>query len=163
MSHRHLDSCCHRIEPLQSDSSSRRNEKCTETSFRSKAITQEYAPNFPLWSLHENEETHFVMGYMVGNCVGCHNGENLSDNSSFSLEPGVFLQNTLNKETEDSASAAGVRIPPGDPENSVLYQALISDDDAADEKPMPPLGVQVPDSAAIERIREWIQKHVPVS
>ena len=55
-----------------------------------------------------------VLGDFVGNCVHCHNGTD-GASSSFDLDPGVALANTIDQSTESSASAVGIRIVPGDP------------------------------------------------
>jgi hypothetical protein len=114
---------------------------------------------------HEDEETRAVLGYFQGNCVACHNGSD-GPSSSFDLGAEVALEAIIDKPTEGSASAPGIRVIPGDPEGSILYQGMVNtsgpDDDDDDEeageeaKAMPPVGVQRKDAQAIERIRAWI-------
>ena len=124
------------------------------------------APAPPL-QLDEDPETAWVKGYMVGNCVHCHNGQQHSTNSTYSLMPQDLLDAVILQPTQGNASAAGTRVIPADPDRSVLYQAMRGDDpEGLDErdpelKPMPPLGVQRPDAQAIERLRRWIQALPP--
>jgi hypothetical protein len=94
-----------------------------------------------------------VIGYAQGNCVHCHNGSGVAG-ASFDMRVDAFVANTVGVPTEGSASAAGVRVVPGDPDTSVLYQALLAQPPAA---PMPPLGVQRRDEEAANRVRAWIQ------
>lgn len=99
--------------------------------------------------------TERVLGYVLGNCVHCHNGR-LTDANSFDMQPEVFLENVIDRSTEGSAGVAGIRVVPGQPDQSVLYRALLGDEE--DEiQPMPPLGVQYRDQAAISLFREWIE------
>ena len=96
-----------------------------------------------------------ILGYWVGNCTSCHDGE-LGDQHSFDLSPGVALDNTLGIETDSGATASGLRIAPGDPEQSILFLAVSGEHDNEEIKSMPPTGVQQRDSAHIEALRSWI-------
>jgi len=107
-----------------------------------------------LSQLGHGPRTTAVLGYFLGNCVHCHNG---SARASSGLDLGVeaALPNTINQPTNSSATAAGVRVVPGKPEQSVLFLGLR----AAEEleiKSMPPLGVSLPDAHGIELVRDWI-------
>jgi hypothetical protein len=112
-------------------------------------------PTQPAAVIHEDPATREVLGYFVGNCVHCHNGSD-GPSSSFDIRPDVALDNLINHPTESSATAAGIRVVPGHPEQSVLFQGLSGETDNTEVKPMPPLGADVPDHDAIERVREWI-------
>ncbi len=107
--------------------------------------------------LADDVETAEVQGYLLGNCVHCHNGWADGDNSSFDLRPEVMLENTVGVETDGSASGLGLRIAPGDPDASVLYLAFVGRDNGTGIKAMPPLGVQRRDPAAAERLKAWIE------
>ena len=109
----------------------------------------------PAPALDEDPDTAWVQGYMIGNCVHCHNDGD-TPNSAYSLFPEDFLANTIDRDTEGNASKAGVRVTPGDAEASVLYQAMRGYEDDPELKAMPPQGVQVRDDEAIEKIRAWI-------
>jgi hypothetical protein len=98
--------------------------------------------------------TAAVLGYFVGNCVHCHNGSNGAA-SSFDLRPGAALENIVNRPTESSATADGLRVVPGDPEQSVLFQGLRGG--ARDVKDMPPIGVAVRDTRGIALVRDFIE------
>ncbi|MCB9626965.1 MAG: hypothetical protein H6725_06310 [Sandaracinaceae bacterium] len=94
-----------------------------------------------------------VTGYVQGNCVHCHNGSGVPG-ASFDMRSEVFVANTVGMPTTGSASAAGLRVVPGDPEASVLYQAFVARQPAA---PMPPLGVQRRDQQTAALVHAWIE------
>jgi hypothetical protein len=104
---------------------------------------------------HDERATREVMGYVAANCAHCHNAGSGSNNA-FDLRPNVFLDNTIERETESSAAGEGVRIVPGDADRSVLYLALTGQDNGTGIDPMPPLGVQRRDQDAAMMIAEWI-------
>lgn len=97
--------------------------------------------------------TTAVLGYFSGNCVHCHNGSNGAA-SSFDLRAAVALDNLVNRPTASSAASDGVRVVPGSPEQSVLFQGLRGG--AFDVKDMPPLGVALRDERGIELVRDFI-------
>lgn len=99
-----------------------------------------------------------VTGYVLGNCAHCHNGSG-RQGASFDMRPERFFRNTVNRAASSSASAAGVRVLPGSPQDSVLFRGLSRQDPVA--KPMPPLGVQRRDDAALELFRDWIAELPP--
>lgn len=104
---------------------------------------------------HEDEETRAVLGWAYGNCVHCHDGSG-GPMASFSMHPNDFLEQTIDRPTEGSASGLGVRIVPGSPDESALVIAVEGGDDELGLAAMPPLSVQVRDDAAIARLRAWI-------
>ena len=110
---------------------------------------------------HPDEDTREVLGWFVGNCTSCHNGNFDHDQSSFDLRPDVALENIIDQMTDSSASIEGVRVVPGDPDSSVLYLAVSGESDDPELKLMPPLGVQRRDEAAITRLRAWIEDLAP--
>ncbi|MBO6940645.1 MAG: hypothetical protein JJ863_37070 [Deltaproteobacteria bacterium] len=93
-----------------------------------------------------------VVRYLQGNCVHCHNGI-AGPANSFDLRPEVALANTVGTPTGSSAAEAGIRIVPGDPDESVLFRSF----SGINELPMPPVGVQARDAAMVETMREWIE------
>ena len=99
--------------------------------------------------------TQDVLGLFVGQCVHCHNGFD-GPASSFDLRPAVALANTIGRETESSAAAAGIRIVPGDPEGSALFEAFSGETDDPEVNLMPPLGIDRRDTSSIELLRGWI-------
>jgi hypothetical protein len=101
--------------------------------------------------------THAVLDYFVGNCVHCHNG-GVGLSSSFDLRPGVALDNVIDQPTQSNATAAGIRVVPGSPAQSILFQAVSGENAEPDVKDMPPEGVDVRDSEAIELLRRWIEQ-----
>lgn len=96
-----------------------------------------------------------VLGYLVGNCVHCHNGSNGAA-SSFDLRPDVALENLIEAPTVSNATAAGLRVVPGDPEASVAYLAMRGGGDR-EVKDMPPLGVAKRDARGLELFASWIR------
>jgi hypothetical protein len=102
-----------------------------------------------------DDGTRRVLGMFAGNCVHCHNGSG-GPSSSFDLRHDVALANTVNHETESSASASGIRIVPGSPETSILFLAFSGETDDPEVSAMPPMGVDVRDQAAIELLRAFI-------
>jgi hypothetical protein len=115
----------------------------------------EPAPREPYAALPEHGPlTSQVLGYLVGNCVTCHNGSN-GANSSYDLRPKVALQNLIDQPTMSSAAAAGIRVVPGNPEESEMFLAVAGSTDL-EVKDMPPVGVALRDASAIELLREWI-------
>lgn len=105
----------------------------------------------------EDARTKEVLGYFYGNCSHCHNGWN-GPSSTYSLLPDDALDNLIDHRTEGSASIDGIRVIPGDPESSVLFQAVAGHADGRYEAlPMPSLGVQRADLAAIALIQGWIE------
>jgi mono/diheme cytochrome c family protein len=100
-----------------------------------------------------------ALGYFVGNCAYCHNGRDTSENAAFSLEPPDAVGNTVEQETDSSASGVGVRVVPGDPEGSAVFEAVVlarAADYPGDLKPMPPLGIDRVDPRAAQALRRWI-------
>jgi hypothetical protein len=100
------------------------------------------------------ELTSAVLGYLVGNCTHCHNGTNGAA-SSFDLRPNVALRNLIGVPTESSATADGVRVVPGEPEQSILLLAVRGSGEL-EVKDMPPLGVALRDTTAVELLDRWI-------
>jgi len=99
-----------------------------------------------------DEEPEAVLGYFVGNCVHCHNGV-AGPNNGFDLRPEVAVSNLVGVETMASGVPRGLRVAPGDPESSVVYQALLDADGFA----MPPSGVQVRDTDFAATLADWIR------
>lgn len=106
------------------------------------------------------EEETAAMKYLVGNCGHCHHGGPGNDNATFSLLPADLVNNTVNQPTESSASGDGIRVVPGDPEGSALFEAVVTSREPGyrgDFKPMPPLGINQADPEAARVLRAWIE------
>lgn len=115
----------------------------------------EPAPPKPYRALPEQGPlTTDVLGYLVGNCVHCHNGSNGAA-SSFDLRPNVALANIINHPTESSATADGLRISPGKPDESILYLGVKGGTEL-EVKDMPPVGVALRDASAVQLLADWI-------
>ncbi len=105
-------------------------------------------------------ELAWVKGYVYGNCGYCHNGWD-GPSSANDLSPNVFVSETVGQPTSGNASAVGIRVVPGDPDSSILYNAMVDGSEDSELKPMPPEGVQLRDAEAIARIRAWISSLPP--
>jgi hypothetical protein len=120
-------------------------------------------PADPMEIVHEDALTRDVLGYFVGNCTHCHNGSD-GPSASFDLRGEAGLTNTIDRPTESSATIAGIRVVPGNPDESVLWRAVAGDDRGAEElKLMPPVGVQHLDADGIELIARWIETLEPTT
>lgn len=115
------------------------------------------APTDPARIEHPDPVTAQVLGWFVGNCTHCHNGGD-ADNASFDLSPAVALSNTVGVPVQSSATAAGIRIVPGDPSSSILYLAVSGEHDDPELEDMPPVGVDRRDDAGIEALRTMIEE-----
>jgi hypothetical protein len=113
------------------------------------------APSEPAGIEHSDALTRAVLGYSVGNCVHCHN-DSPRARSALDLRPEVFLEETIHRETEGSGSAVGIRVVPGDPDESLLYESMTWTDERFGMRPMPPVGVQRLDDEGIALVRDWI-------
>lgn len=100
-------------------------------------------------------QTAQVLGYFQGNCVHCHNASGHAE-SALNLHYSTAVENIVNMPTDGSASAAGIRVVPGDPAQSILYLAVSGESTNPDIKAMPPLGVQRKDFEGINLLRTWI-------
>ena len=106
---------------------------------------------------HPDALTEEFLRYLQGNCVHCHNGWDDGANSSYDLRYGAALDNLINRETESSVSAVGVRVIPGNPEESILFEAVSRITDEQDIEFMPPVGIDLVDPYAVDLIRRWIE------
>jgi hypothetical protein len=94
----------------------------------------------------------------VGNCITCHNGGE-SINSAFSLYPEDAVGNTVDRPTE-SETGEGIRVVPGDPDQSVLYITVVEAGRSGYRGPfkvMPPIGADVIDPDASAVLGSWIE------
>jgi hypothetical protein len=113
-------------------------------------------PEEPLRIVGDDPTERAVLGYMHGNCAHCHNASPQAE-SRLDLTFQAALSNIIGRDTEGSGQAVGVRVVPGAPGESVLFQALSLESDDEDLKPMPPIGVQLIDAEAVELFRGWIE------
>lgn len=97
-----------------------------------------------------------VRAYLHGNCSFCHNGT-MGVSSSFDLRHDVALENTIGVPTDSSASAAGIRIVPGEPLESILFLAFSGETEDPEVKPMPPVAIERRDAQAVEQLRDFIE------
>lgn len=127
----------------------------TELARLAEAHALSAAPSDAAHITADDESTREILGYFQGNCVHCHNGSAVAP-ASLDLRHEVAVANIVDVRTQSSATSSGLRVSPGDPESSVLFLAVSGETDNDDVKLMPPLGVELRDARAIERLREWI-------
>lgn len=126
------------------------------------------------------EEQRQMLGYFHANCGHCHRDGSPVNNRVASLH--LWLESTQLTSFEESSaymalvnaptesgqgSALAYRVVPGDPDNSEVMRRLlfraqgdiappVDEDGERIEVPMPPLGTEVIDEPAVERVRAWI-------
>jgi hypothetical protein len=126
-------------------------------------------PHYPLPGTDNEQE---ILGYLHGNCSGCHN-ERSPVLAGVPTRP-IFLQRVDERfrDAIESApaysSTVGVRavnteqarslIEPGDPNESAIYVRMTSRDPNLQ---MPPIGTRLVDESATLRIRAWIESMPP--
>lgn len=121
-----------------------------------RGVFAEPPPAAPERIEHEDARTQEVLRYFRGNCVHCHNGT-VGPSTAFDLRHDAALENLIGVEATSGAVAGGLRVAPGEPEESVLFQSFSGMNDL----PMPLLGVQRRDAAAITMFHEWIESLEP--
>lgn len=110
-------------------------------------------------------EERAALGYLHGNCSGCHNGRGPLASLGFELEVSVApahpqLQPALRTATGHEArfqpAAAGpmLRIAAGAPQNSLLVRRMASREAILQ---MPPLGTHLVDQEALALVQTWIR------
>lgn len=99
-----------------------------------------------------------AIGYLHGNCANCHNPHSpVFSTTALDLRFTWLKENTINVRPEKFATndSTQVRIKPGAPEESLLFQLLARTfDDGAQF--MPPLGTSRTDTVGIDLVRRWI-------
>lgn len=99
-----------------------------------------------------------AIGYLHGNCANCHNPHSpVYSTTGLDLRYAYLKQSTINVRPEKYASGdtALVRIKPGRPEASLLFQLLARTLPDSTQF-MPPIGTSRVDTAGVELIRRWI-------
>jgi uncharacterized repeat protein (TIGR03806 family) len=97
-----------------------------------------------------------VRSYLDANCAHCHRpGNAIRSTFDARFDTPLADQRMVNAPTvSDSLSIAEPRVvAPGEVRRSMAYQRLLRHDNYR----MPPVGVNVPDAAAIEALGEWIR------
>lgn len=127
------------------------------------------------------DEQQQLLGYFHANCGHCHREGAPANNRVESLKLWLLSTNLDSVENSDAyvslvnaysqsgqGSALEYRVVPGDPDSSEIMRRLLfraEGDIAAPvgdaggehvEVPMPPLGTEVIDEPAVERVRNWI-------
>jgi len=104
-----------------------------------------------------------ALGYLFGNCSGCHNGEGPLaalgldfDQRVSAPEPPRALRSAVGKLSRFSIPGAEqtLRVAPGEPQASALAFRMGSRFPASR---MPPLGTRLVDDEALELVRDWIE------
>lgn len=113
----------------------------------------------------DNPRTRSVLGYLVANCGGCHNGRG----EIAALGPVLRYEDLVRDADRVAASLIGqptkwqvpgrtegsMLIDPDAPEESALLARLRS---RSPSSQMPPLGTVVRDNGAVQAVSEWISR-----
>jgi len=123
------------------------------------------AAGSPIAATTERERA--VLGYLHGNCGGCHNGQGPLASLGMELAyrhedvaPALRTALGLPSRYRPAGQADALRIAPGDPDHSVLALRMGSRFAAAQ---MPPLGTHAVDADALALVRAWIQSDLTTS
>lgn len=109
-----------------------------------------------------SETERAAIGYIVGNCGFCHNARGpLASIGLYLDHDGISaaapaIQTALGQPATRPFAAlpkGALRIAPGEPENSVLFQRLAGTNPYTR---MPPLGTSIVDEEAVDIIERWI-------
>ena len=130
----------------------------------------------PDWATHaprvetSNPRTRSVLGYLVANCGGCHNGRG----EIAALGPVLRYEDLLRD--ADRVAASFVDQPtkwqlPGRIEGSVLVTTDSPDQSAllarlrsrSPSSQMPPLGTVLRDTEAVQAVTDWISRDLPAA
>ncbi len=105
-----------------------------------------------------------ALGYLYGNCSGCHNSEGPLASLDLDFDQHLFepgdarvLDTALGAASRfmPPGQSQALRISPGAPEQSALVYRMSSRFAASQ---MPPLGTELVDTAAVELVRAWITR-----
>jgi hypothetical protein len=109
-----------------------------------------------------------VLGYLSGNCGGCHNSTDpLSSvgmylKRSVDISPGATareLESVIGHESKYQVPGQGAgnsyRISPGHPEQSAIVFRMTTRNPY---RQMPPLGTKIVDTEAVDLITKWVQE-----
>ena len=104
----------------------------------------------------------WILEYMHANCGHCHNGGMTAESITrvFDLRAPKFLASTINQKTE-GRTKSGIRIVPGKPDMSILFEAFARESNDVELNRMPRVGVNVADKDAVAKLREWIMSLPP--
>ena len=117
------------------------------------------APTAPFANITATEpKLKWVLEYMHANCGHCHNGgtetpENIT--RVYDLRAASFLASTIRQPTV-GRTKSGMRIVPGRPDQSILFEAFARESNDTELNRMPRVGVNVADKDAVARLRDWI-------
>lgn len=135
-----------------------------------KLIEQKQLSHPPkgIFKVPGTEEDKFVLGYFHANCSSCHNSENknlfsnpLQENKMSLLLKTSSLKSLAETELYKTAVKQGNQrgpITPGDANKSRLFQFMGGNNA---EREMPPMGTELKDQQAMQRIQSWINQLKP--
>lgn len=93
-----------------------------------------------------------ALGYLHGNCNGCHRADGPLAGLGMDLSPAAALRTTANITAK---SVAQSRLAPGDAEHSLLVRRMSARKSLAQ---MPPIGTDVVDAEALRLVADWIDQ-----
>jgi hypothetical protein len=117
-------------------------------------------------SVPGDDSERAALGYLHANCGHCHNESDASEPYAKGVKMVLWLhvaeltqpsdtasyKTTIGQSTQSSSGIGGIRVVPGDLQNSVLYQRFIATDALLR---MPPVGVEITDSEGRRIIADW--------
>lgn len=143
------------LDPVSSESASSESTPTQLEALLQAGLLSQAPPSPAQAVTHDDPETARVLSYLEGNCTHCHNGGDRAS-AAFDLRHPVALANLIDQETQGKA-LSGVRVVSGQPDQSALWLAL-SRADIEGIQPMPPVGVDRVDQAALELFESWIAR-----
>jgi len=93
-----------------------------------------------------------ALGYLHGNCNGCHRADGPLAGLGMDLSPAAALRTTANVTAK---FAAQPRLTPGDAEHSLLVRRMSARQSLTQ---MPPIGTDVVDAEALRLVADWIDQ-----
>lgn len=106
-----------------------------------------------------SETERAALGWLHGNCGGCHNASGPLERLGLELDQPLgresrALETLVERASHTRTAVMPLRIVPGDPDASDLLAHIASADPLTR---MPPLGTRAPDRAAVELLARWIR------
>jgi hypothetical protein len=126
----------------------------------------DHPPRIPASTARERA----VLGYLYGNCAGCHNGTGPLASLGLALDHDLAaaageepaFRTALGRESRfripGVAPGASRRIAPGSPDASAIATRMASRDPLVQ---MPPIGTHVVDDEALRLVEQWIREDLP--
>jgi mono/diheme cytochrome c family protein len=107
-----------------------------------------------------SETERAALGWLHGNCGGCHNARGPLERLGLELDQPLertprALDTLVERAAHTRTAVLPLRVVPGDPDASDLLAHVASTDPLTR---MPPLGTRAPDRAAVDLLARWIRE-----